>query len=98
MESQLLDEITDHEGDICKYELPSGEEKKSTTPTLDMFSRDISKMASANKLDPIIGRGIEIQRLAQILSRRKKNNPVFSRLSMILIFIYQIFYPVEHTL
>jgi len=50
--------------------------KKSTTPTLDMFSRDISKMAEDGKLDPVIGRSLEIERVAQILSRRKKNNPV----------------------
>lgn len=50
--------------------------KKSPTPSLDMFSRDISKMASNGKIDPVIGRKIEIERLAQILSRRKKNNPV----------------------
>ncbi len=49
---------------------------KSKTPTLDLFSRDISKMASEGKLDPVIGRSIEVERLAQILSRRKKNNPV----------------------
>mgnify|MGYP001430523112 CR=1 FL=1 len=50
--------------------------KKSQTPTLDLFSRDISKMANEGKLDPVVGRSIEIERLAQILSRRKKNNPV----------------------
>ncbi len=50
--------------------------KKSATPTLDMFSRDISQMASTGKLDPVIGRSLEIERVAQILSRRKKNNPV----------------------
>ena len=50
--------------------------KKSQTPTLDLFSRDISKMANEGKLDPVIGRDLEIERLAQILSRRKKNNPV----------------------
>ena len=49
---------------------------KSKTPTLDLFSRDISKMASEGKLDPVIGRNLEVERLAQILSRRKKNNPV----------------------
>ncbi len=53
-----------------------GSNKKSTTPTLDMFSRDISKMAQDGKLDPVIGRSLEIERVAQILSRRKKNNPV----------------------
>ena len=50
--------------------------KKKSTSTLDMFSRDISKMAADGKLDPIIGRELEIERVAQILSRRKKNNPV----------------------
>ena len=50
--------------------------KKSPTPTLDIYSRDISKMAWEGKLDPVVGRMVEIERLAQILSRRKKNNPV----------------------
>ena len=50
--------------------------KKSPTPSLDIFSRDISKMASDGKLDPVVGRIVEIERLVQILSRRKKNNPV----------------------
>jgi len=48
----------------------------SKTPTLDVFSRDITELAKTNKLDPIIGRELEIERVAQILSRRKKNNPV----------------------
>ncbi|MDR1201385.1 MAG: ATP-dependent Clp protease ATP-binding subunit [Tannerellaceae bacterium] len=46
------------------------------TPVLDNFGTDITRAASENRLDPIIGRGKEIERLAQILSRRKKNNPV----------------------
>lgn len=50
--------------------------KVSQTQNLDLFSRDISKLASENKLDPVIGRDLEIERVAQILSRRKKNNPV----------------------
>ena len=50
--------------------------KKSNTPTLDLFSRDISKLALDGKLDPVIGRELEIERVAQVLSRRKKNNPV----------------------
>ena len=53
-----------------------GVAKKSNTPTLDMFSRDISQMAKDGKIDPVIGRSLEIERVAQILSRRKKNNPV----------------------
>ncbi len=50
--------------------------KKSTTPTLDHFSRDITELASESALDPVIGREREIERVAQILARRKKNNPV----------------------
>jgi len=49
---------------------------KSQTPALDHFGRDLTELASKNELDPVIGRGKEIQRVAQILSRRKKNNPV----------------------
>ncbi len=50
--------------------------KKSKTPVLDNFGRDLTKMAEENKLDPVIGREKEIQRVSQILSRRKKNNPL----------------------
>ena len=50
--------------------------EKSTTPTLDHFSRDIIQLAKKGKLDPVIGRESEIERVAQILTRRKKNNPV----------------------
>jgi len=49
---------------------------KSKTPTLDHFSRDITQLAKKGKLDPVIGRESEIERVAQILTRRKKNNPV----------------------
>lgn len=49
---------------------------KSKTPVLDHFGRDLTKLAHESKLDPIIGRDKEIERVAQILSRRKKNNPV----------------------
>ena len=48
----------------------------SVTPTLDHFSRDITDLAINDKLDPVIGRETEIERVAQVLSRRKKNNPV----------------------
>ena len=50
--------------------------KKSRTPALDSFGRDLTEMAKDDKLDPVIGRDKEIQRLIQVLSRRKKNNPV----------------------
>lgn len=50
--------------------------EKSKTPVLDNFGRDLTQMAEDGKLDPIIGREKEIERVAQVLSRRKKNNPV----------------------
>ncbi len=49
---------------------------KSRTPVLDNFGRDVTKIAEEGKLDPIIGREVEIERVSQILSRRKKNNPI----------------------
>ena len=49
---------------------------KSRTPVLDNFGRDISALATDDRLDPIIGRETEIERVSQILSRRKKNNPI----------------------
>ncbi|MBE50970.1 MAG: Clp protease ClpC [Flavobacteriales bacterium] len=49
---------------------------RSKTPTLDNFGRDLTLMASEDKLDPIVGRHKEIERVSQILSRRKKNNPI----------------------
>lgn len=58
---------------------PSQPEKKmdkSKTPVLDSFGRDLTKLAREEKLDPIVGREKEIERVAQVLSRRKKNNPV----------------------
>jgi ATP-dependent Clp protease ATP-binding subunit ClpC len=54
----------------------AGAGDKGKTPTLDEFSRDLTKMAIDGKLDPIIGRAKEIERVVQILSRRTKNNPV----------------------
>lgn len=49
--------------------------KKSSTPTLDQFSRDFTQMAREHKFDPVVGRDKEIERVIQILSRRTKNNP-----------------------
>ena len=60
----------------------SGDERKdpnlpdSGTPILDNFSRDLTALAAAGKLDPVIGRENEVKRNIQILARRKKNNPV----------------------
>jgi ATP-dependent Clp protease ATP-binding subunit ClpC len=50
--------------------------ERSKTPVLDNFGRDLTKLALEDKLDPIVGREKEIERVAQVLSRRKKNNPV----------------------
>jgi ATP-dependent Clp protease ATP-binding subunit ClpC len=60
---------------------PGGTPRKSTdakskTPVLDNFGRDLTKLAENGKLDPIVGRENEIERVSQILSRRKKNNPI----------------------
>lgn len=51
-------------------------DSKSKTPVLDNFGRDLTAMAEEDKLDPIVGREAEIERVSQILSRRKKNNPI----------------------
>ena len=51
-------------------------ESKSQTPVLDNFGRDLTKLAEDNRLDPVVGRLKEIERVSQILSRRKKNNPL----------------------
>ncbi|MDT0641724.1 ATP-dependent Clp protease ATP-binding subunit [Zunongwangia sp. F363] len=55
---------------------PGKTSKKSKTPVLDNFGRDLTAMAEADKLDPVVGREKEIERVSQILSRRKKNNPL----------------------
>jgi len=55
---------------------PKKVETNSNTPVLDNFSRDLIKLAEEGKLDPVVGREDEIIRIAQILSRRKKNNPI----------------------
>ena len=55
---------------------PKTSKVKSSTPVLDNFGRDLTNMASNDRLDPIVGREKEIERVSQILSRRKKNNPI----------------------
>lgn len=57
-------------------EAPAGQKARTKTPALDAFGRDLSQMASDQKLDPVVGREDEIERIVQILSRRTKNNPV----------------------
>jgi ATP-dependent Clp protease ATP-binding subunit ClpC len=54
---------------------PAAPKGKSKTPTLDAYGRDLTQLARDNKLDPVIGRNTEIERVIQILSRRTKNNP-----------------------
>jgi len=59
------------------FNAPTGKtNKKSKTPVLDNFGRDLTALAEEGKLDPVVGREKEIQRVSQILSRRKKNNPL----------------------
>ena len=55
---------------------PDKKVERTKTPVLDNFGRDLTKLAGEDKLDPVVGREMEIERVAQILSRRKKNNPV----------------------
>jgi ATP-dependent Clp protease ATP-binding subunit ClpC len=74
------DMSTDSPEEFYREERKGGDSKrgsnKSKTPVLDNFGRDLTKLAEQDKLDPIIGRQKEIERVSQILSRRKKNNPV----------------------
>jgi len=66
----------DDEGEDNKFASKKNIDPKSKTPVLDNFSRDLTKNAQDGKIDPIIGREKEIERVSQILSRRKKNNPI----------------------
>ncbi|MDE6218198.1 MAG: ATP-dependent Clp protease ATP-binding subunit, partial [Muribaculaceae bacterium] len=70
-----LDEEDDSPTFSTSHRQPKGK-TKSQTPALDKFGYDMSKAAAEGKLDPVVGRNNEIERLAQVLSRRKKNNPV----------------------
>ena len=73
-DDNIDDEImheTDEDGEDHHEQIP-----KSDTPVLDKFGRDLNAMAKNNKIDPVIGRNREIERVIQILSRRTKNNPV----------------------
>ncbi len=63
-------------GEATAHGVPGKEKRRTKTPTLDAYGRDLTILASEGKLDPVIGRGTEIQRLIQILCRRTKNNPV----------------------
>lgn len=74
---QVRDRIIKVLGGIISPTMPGAPgQKKTTTPVLDAFSRDLTGLAKEDKLDPIVGRKNEIERVTQILSRRTKNNPV----------------------
>lgn len=66
----MIDSIDENE------KKPKPPKSDSSTPVLDNFGRDLIKLAEEGKLDPVVGREREITRIAQILSRRKKNNPI----------------------
>ena len=70
------EEIPKDENKNPSFSQSSGQNRKSKTPVLDNFGRDLTAMAEQGKLDPVVGREKEIQRVSQILSRRKKNNPL----------------------
>lgn len=66
----------DNDNDRRSHTRTSKSGGKSSTPMLDSFGKDLTKFAADGKLDPVVGREKELERIAQILSRRKKNNPV----------------------
>jgi ATP-dependent Clp protease ATP-binding subunit ClpC len=70
------DDMDDDNGPFGSSSSKKPTDSKSKTPVLDNFGRDLTKMAEEGKLDPIVGREKEIERVSQILSRRKKNNPI----------------------
>ena len=64
------------QGNNSKVHRKNDKKSMTDTPALDNFGKDLTKYAAEDKLDPIVGRDVEVERLVQILSRRKKNNPV----------------------
>ena len=81
--NDVRSEFTDENDDDFDEEKRYSQQKtrtpsaaKSKTPVLDNFGRDITRLAESGSLDPIVGREVEIERVSQILSRRKKNNPI----------------------
>jgi ATP-dependent Clp protease ATP-binding subunit ClpC len=70
------DDEEDEEDEDRKHNRKQTKGQRSATPILDSFGKDLTKLAAEGKLDPIVGREKEMERIAQILSRRKKNNPV----------------------
>ena len=77
-QNSAYDDDEEKEEPYSQMKKPTGNlgAQKSKTPTLDNFGRDLTSLARDGKLDPVIGREKEIERVSQILSRRKKNNPL----------------------
>jgi len=75
-QEDAYDDDNDPQGSRYGQQQQRKSPQKSRTPVLDNFGRDVTKLAEDGKLDPIIGREREIERVSQILSRRKKNNPI----------------------
>lgn len=71
-----VDDDDEDQDQFSKSNKNKNQNSNSKTPILDSFSRDLTKMAQDGKLDPVVGRAKEIERVSQILSRRKKNNPI----------------------
>ena len=71
-----FDDDDDFESDKSSSSSMNKSNSKSKTPVLDNFSKDLTKLANDGKIDPVVGRDKEIERISQILSRRKKNNPI----------------------
>jgi len=74
--NSLLSSKSSKDSGGTKTSAPDRKIEKTKTPVLDNFGRDLTRLAIEDKLDPVVGREKEIERVAQILSRRKKNNPV----------------------
>src|SRR6478735_2294305 len=74
----LLGLVRENEGVAARIllDFEAGAEKAKNSKLLDQFGRNLTKMATEGKLDPVVGRQTEIERVMQILSRRQKNNPV----------------------
>jgi ATP-dependent Clp protease ATP-binding subunit ClpC len=73
---RVREEVLKLLGPSTSVKTRKAKKEKSDTPNLDQFGRDLTQLARESKLDPIIGRETEIERVIQVLSRRKKNNPI----------------------
>jgi len=75
----ITNSLGNYDGPDDNYDKDASKNKNSAdtkTPLLESFGRDLTRMAAESKLDPVVGRQKEIQRVSQILSRRKKNNAI----------------------